>query len=168
MAWQNPQSVATGDVLTASKWNQDVVENTTSLPRGVIGDSGIISSQQTIASLSPTDLTGYSCNATYGPNRILRVSLQASLFTSGGIQAVSYRVLRGSTTLRDFVITAEANAAGINLSQSHFVIFTGPATGATETFKAQLWALSTATNIVNFANATSNPGRLIVEDLGAS
>jgi hypothetical protein len=27
MAWVNPSTVATGDVLTASKWNQDVVEN---------------------------------------------------------------------------------------------------------------------------------------------
>lgn len=28
MAWVTPSNVATGDVLTASKWNQDVVENT--------------------------------------------------------------------------------------------------------------------------------------------
>lgn len=28
MAWVNPSTVATGDVLTASKWNQDVAENT--------------------------------------------------------------------------------------------------------------------------------------------
>ena len=27
MAWINPTTVATGDVLTAAKWNQDVVEN---------------------------------------------------------------------------------------------------------------------------------------------
>ena len=27
MAWVTPTNVATGDVLTASKWNQDVVEN---------------------------------------------------------------------------------------------------------------------------------------------
>jgi hypothetical protein len=27
MAWVTPSNVATGDVLTASKWNQDVVEN---------------------------------------------------------------------------------------------------------------------------------------------
>jgi hypothetical protein len=28
MAWVSPTNVATGDVLTASKWNQEVVENT--------------------------------------------------------------------------------------------------------------------------------------------
>lgn len=31
MAWVTPTNVATGDVLTASKWNQDVVENTSIL-----------------------------------------------------------------------------------------------------------------------------------------
>lgn len=31
MAWVTPSNVATGDVLTASKWNQDVVENTSVL-----------------------------------------------------------------------------------------------------------------------------------------
>jgi hypothetical protein len=31
MAWVDPATVATGDVLTASKWNQDVVENTNQL-----------------------------------------------------------------------------------------------------------------------------------------
>jgi hypothetical protein len=31
MAWVTPTNVATGDVLTASKWNQDVVENTAQL-----------------------------------------------------------------------------------------------------------------------------------------
>ena len=31
MPWATPSSVSTGDVLTASKWNQDVVTNTTDL-----------------------------------------------------------------------------------------------------------------------------------------
>lgn len=31
MAWVTPTDVATGDVLTAATWNQDVVENTTQL-----------------------------------------------------------------------------------------------------------------------------------------
>jgi hypothetical protein len=31
MAWVNPSTVATGDVLTASTWNQDVTENTAQL-----------------------------------------------------------------------------------------------------------------------------------------
>ena len=36
MAWVTPSNVATGDVLTASTWNQDVVENTTALRESII------------------------------------------------------------------------------------------------------------------------------------
>jgi hypothetical protein len=31
MAWVSPSNISTGDVLAASRWNQDVVENTTQL-----------------------------------------------------------------------------------------------------------------------------------------
>jgi len=62
MAWVTPSNVATGDVLTAATWNQDVVENTKRLPRGVVGVAKASSVDQTgITTIA--DVTG--CSVTF-------------------------------------------------------------------------------------------------------
>ncbi len=68
MAWVNPTNVSTGDVLTAATWNQDVVENTTRLPRGVVGVAKASSVDQTgITTIA--DVTGCSVTFTAEANR---------------------------------------------------------------------------------------------------
>jgi hypothetical protein len=49
MAWVNPSNVSTGDVLTATKWNQEVAENTSVLPR-VISSGAVTTSAISIPS----------------------------------------------------------------------------------------------------------------------
>lgn len=52
MPWVSPTNVATGDVLTASKWNQDVVANSIALPRGIIGYDSRTSNQTGITTVT--------------------------------------------------------------------------------------------------------------------
>jgi hypothetical protein len=132
----------------------------------VIAKSSQITTSQNVASTSWTDLTNYSCSVTYGANRTLRASFQGNPYSLGGIQAVAYRIVRGSspTVVRQFNITAEAMAAGISYAQSHSAVFT-TSSAATETFKVQFAGLSSATQITNYCDS-SQPGIIVVEDIG--
>jgi hypothetical protein len=168
MAWVTPTNVSTGDVLTASKWNTEVVANTSHLPRGVIGKNTAVTSNFTTSATHTTfqDVTGLTCSATYEANRMLRVNVTLAPYCSGGVQAVQYQILRGATIVAYIDFPSEGLAAGVAFSVSRAIILEGPSTAGTDTFKVQMRASSSNTAVNNYGNNVF-PGRIIVEDLGA-
>jgi hypothetical protein len=158
MAWVDPSTVVTGDVLTASKWNQDVVENTTSLARGYVAHA----TKTTNTSYSgPTDvITGVSASLVSG--RRYRVTAHVN-FHAGGASLSRLQVYRGATVI------ATGNGycqSGINEQGCITVVaYIAPST-ATETFKIDIQV--TAGNATGTAVASATqPALLLIEDIGA-
>lgn len=71
MAFVTPTDVATGEVLTASRYNQDVVANTIALPRGLVAvDTASAVDQTGITAVA--DVTGVSVTFTAVADRYYR------------------------------------------------------------------------------------------------
>jgi len=168
MPWTTPETFTAGQTLTAASMNA-ISGNLDYLPRGVIGINTPVTSNFTTSATHTTlqDITGMSCSATYDANRYLRVTLAIGPYASGGVQAIQYSLLRGSTKLYDFFFPSETLAAGVAFGVTRAVVVAGPSTGATETFKVQMCALSSNTAVNNYGNNVF-PGRIIVEDIGAA
>lgn len=147
-----------GDVLTADEMNR--------LPWGVLARAEITSTFTTSSTHTTfQDVTGYSVSCTYGPNRVLRVSMQVNPYVPGGANYIQYKMIRGSTDLNVFDCASTLLEVG---NASSFVFSTtilGPATGATQTFKVQMRATGGNTQVANYA-AASTIGLLMIEDLG--
>lgn len=168
MPWTTPETFTAGQTLTAASMNA-ISGNLDYLPRGVIGINTAVTSSFTTSATHTTmqDITGMSCSATYGANRYLRVTISIGPYASGGFQAIQYRLLRGSTTIHNFDFPSEAMAVGVAFGVTRTIVIEGPSTGATETFKVQMRAISNNTAVSNYA-AGVFPGRIIVEDVGSS
>lgn len=106
---------------------------------------------------------GLTVSVTYGASRILRVTLVVHPYTSGGLQSLNYKVLRTATQV--LYATTYAQSATLPVTNVYSQTFSGPSSGATETFKVQIQAggLNTAVNSGGDANLTR---QLIIEDLG--
>ena len=122
---------------------------------------------QTTFTTSATHTTiqdeGLTQSIVYGPSRILRVTFTGHPYASGGAQGISLRFVRGATVFAFF--QTEALPPGDAVSRTFVKVFNGPATGATETFKVQIGALTSNTAVNSYADA-SFTRQLIVEDLG--
>lgn len=106
---------------------------------------------------------GLTITASYRANRILRLSWNSSLFAPAGSQRVKIRLVRGSTTIYDWISPTAINTItneGFTIS----VPFLGPATAASETFKVLIAAYA-ATAVQSYATASA-PRTLLLEDLG--
>jgi hypothetical protein len=147
-----------GAILTSVQMNR--------LPWGVLATSSSVTTQflTSATHTSFQDVTDFTASTTYTENRILRVTVQVAPFIPGGANNIVYKILRGSTDISTFLIPGEAMSSGVALNLSLSATFSGPVTGATETFKLQMRGLVN-TQVGNNASAFG-PGRLIVEDLG--
>lgn len=109
--------------------------------------------------------TALNTSVTYAANRLLRVTLTASLYTQGGLQGMFVQLVRGSTAIDEkFIASVTLSASdqtGITLSFIH----AGPTVGATETFGVQVKAQS-ANTAVNVYSSGTQQKMLAVEDLG--
>ena len=123
MAWINPTTVATGDVLTAAKWNQDVVANWTEFGGGW-------------TSYTPTFAQGVSTNINKTLNyaKFLKIGRlvmgQVSLTSSGAGTSGS------AVTL---TLPATAATSGIIIGTG---VYLRPATA---NYHASVWANTTTT-----------------------
>ena len=104
-----------------------------------------------------------SVSATYQGNRILRVTINNNPVANGGTQGLLFAMLRGTTTIVGFQL--DTMSATLPDSRMFTYTFSGPATGATETFKLQMAARTLNTQVQDFGSATYIRS-LTVEDLG--
>jgi hypothetical protein len=160
MAFVTPTNVTVGSVLTASKYNQEVVDNTIALPRGVMGRAAVTGSQTGIT--SETNVTGVSVTFTADPTRIYKTTI----FCSTVVQLTA----QGYATL---IIADAANAQktfGQVLLATNFqapLIATITETGLSGSTTRKGRAFTTAGTLTLSAGATS-PMFIVVEDIGAA
>lgn len=148
----------TGTTLTATEYNY--------LPRGLLGLHTLTSGFTTTGTHTTYQDEGLTSSVTYAASRILRVSYQASIYPSGGSNRVVVRLMRGSTQLKEFFLPPEAASTTEAFDVFFSITFNGPASGATETFKAQMKAGIGNTAVSAYADA-NRPRVLTIEDLGS-
>lgn len=129
----------------------------------LLGKHELTSTFTTAATHTTAQDEGLTVSISYLPSRVLRVTFTGHPYAGGGAQGISLRFVRGSTTFGFF--QTEALSAATPLSRSFTKVFNGPATGATETFKVQMMALTANTAVNSYADANFTR-QLIVEDLG--
>lgn len=159
----NPNSIFTaGAILTASQMNR--------LPWGILGYEQLTTSFGTSATHTTFQDEGLDASCSYGANRMLRVTLSVRPYPNGGLQAIYYRVLRGSTEVAKWVVETAVLSAGTAGAFTLTQTFAGPATAATETFKVQIAAATANTQVSSYGNtvAIDGPRQFWVEDLGPS
>jgi hypothetical protein len=157
MAWVNPATVATGDVLTASKWNQDVVANTTSLPRGVMG----YATRSTNLSVTTSEAdVGLSVTFTAEANRYYRYTVFIPS-ADGDANNLTLKLTNSSNTSVYRVIQEQDGPAQFQAFQMEFIT-TETAGSVTRKVRAV-----TSTGGATFQLDATNIGWLLVEDIGA-
>ena len=162
MAFVTPTDVTVGSVLTASKYNQEVVENGSIVSRGVLGLFTTSTGFVTVSNHTTFQNDGLSVSASYAANRRLRVTVGWTLFVSGGGNNINFKIRRGSTDLLSATHDSVTLAVGGGTFFTEVIVFNGPATAATETFTTQIAGSS------NTAVNTFGTKFICVEDVGAA
>ena len=166
MAWVTPTNVATGDVLTASTWNQDVVANTVSLPRGYIGKAERSSGNQT-GITSTTDIltnAGTSLGVTWTAEsaRVYRTTL----FIGYAEQQTAANYVNAVITDGSNFIKSSATSYQIASGGDSLIIIaveTGLSGSVTRKGRA-----GTGGNTLTISASATNPVFIVVEDIGAA
>ena len=159
MAFVTPTDVTVGSVLTASKYNQEVVENTIVMPRGVMGYAQVTANQAGITTVA-TDLTGVTVSFTANSTRYYRTTFYCFAVvqsTSNSFPIVRITDAAGNQKNQAANFLAVGEQMAFNVS----VVETGLSGSVTR--KAQ--ALVAAGSMTLAANATS-PMFIVVEDIG--
>jgi len=109
-----------------------------------------------------------SASVTYGANRVLRITLNVRPYPAGGLQGMSYRVLRGSTVVAYWGLEPATLQSGTAAPVTLVYMSQTPSSGATETFKVQFKANTSNTSVESYATATSADGarQMMIEDIG--
>jgi hypothetical protein len=159
MAFITPSEVEAGDPLTETLWNQDVVENTISLPRGFVAraqrtvNQGSISSTVDLTSLTVT----FTADATrrYKTTLILPYNEQA---TTNGYQ--QFLITDGSNVQKagstQFAVVAQGSFCQVIAYEQ------GISGSQTRKGRANTSAGSFTSN-----GSASEPASILVEDIGA-
>lgn len=134
-------------------------------PYAVLGRHSLTTAFTTSATHTTAQNEGLTTSVTYGASRVLRVVFTVNPYAAGGANTVTYTLLRGSTTIRQFNLHSGimSTTASFSMTQSH--TFAGPVGGATETFKLQINGTPNNTSVSSFADA-NYPRTLLIEDLG--
>jgi hypothetical protein len=161
MAWAPPGTVSTGDVLTASKWNQDVVANTTSLPRGLAAYAQATASQASVTTV--VDLTSLSVTFTALAGRYYLIEAFATVHSSSGGDVCGLIIANSANTvLAQGFAVSNTNAVGTALNVSLRVT---PGAGSI-TYKLRgLRAAGSVGNLTYQPDATT-PSFIMVTDIG--
>jgi hypothetical protein len=165
MAWVTPTNVATGDVLTAAKWNQDVVDNSISLPRGLIirksrtsNQTGIVSAESDVLA----DSGSLSVTWTADPTRLYRTTFYcpyAEQQTTASYPIV--KITDGSNVMKQSVDMYQAPSGGMPV---HMVVIESGLSGST-TRKGRA---RTAAGSLTLVGGSDRPMFIAVEDIGAA
>jgi hypothetical protein len=159
----NPNSIfSSGAILTAAQMNR--------LPWGILGYESLTTGFSTSATHTTFQDEGLDASCSYGADRMLAVTLNVRPYPNGGLQAIYYRVLRGSTEVAKWVVESSVLSASTAGAVTLTAAFASPSTAATETFKVQIAAASSNTQVTSYANtvAVDGPRQFWVEDLGGA
>ena len=149
---------AVGQVLTAAQAN--------AFPRGVMATQTLTTAFATTAPNTTAQASGMTLTFTEVSGRIYRITAYTNLYPSGGLQAITFRLLRGATQVRRFEISSAVLDTAISFPQALTFIYTASASGSV-TFSTTINAFATNTVVQDYADATYFR-QFTVEDIGAS
>ena len=158
MVWTTPSDVATGDVLTATNWNNAAV----AAGGGRVASASRTTSQTAIGT-SATDLTGLSVTFTATSTRYYRVSV----FIPTVIQdtAAGAPVLQITDSAGTVINSATLSISSASYRSPMYVVTFESGLSGSITRKARLL---TSNNTCQTSVASTSPALLIVEDLGST
>lgn len=133
-------------------------------PWGVLGVQTTTTLFSTAATHTTYQDSGLTLSIPYVNNRYLRVTWQGNIYPSGGVQAIGFKMLRGSTTIREGALPDTALSAVISHAINVQTIVTTTST-TTETFKVQIKAWTNNTSVTDYGDATTIR-QFFVEDIG--
>jgi hypothetical protein len=165
MAFVLPTNVTVGSVLTASKFNQDVVANTIALPRGMVNRVELTAAPSPNSFTSVADVAGLTVNVAQTSGRIyiytVRFDWNSSvagdifdviLANSSNTQLYRQRILAGTTATQ----IVGANATWYEVAGST----------ATVDRKIRFGRSSIGTGTGAISVASNNPAQFFVMDAG--
>jgi len=157
MAWTLPSAVATGDVLTATNWNNAAV----AAGGGVVASASRTTSQTGVGT-SATDLTGLSVTFTATSTRYYRVSVFVPIIIQD--TAVGTPTLQITDSAGTVINSATVSVQTSYRSPMFAMTFESGLSGSI-TRKARLL---TSNNTCQTLVSSTSPALLIVEDLGST
>lgn len=167
MAYIAPTSVSTGDVLTASRYNADVVENVKVIRNAQINVQSTVKTDAITATVTNTYATISGMTVTITPGSATSKVLVIASFTTVNNDAVTeffYRLVRGSTGIcvgdaagsrtSASVVGQDNVNSGTKFFSSSIMFLDSPATTSATTYGLQ-WRVSVA-NATGYFNRSKN------------
>ena len=134
-----------GSVLTAAQQN--------SFPFGCMGVQNLTTAFNTSAPHTTYQDTGQTLTITEISGRRYKITTRVNPYTGGGLQGVSFQLLRGASSIAEWslesVVLSATGASPFFLS----FIYTSSASGSA-TFKMQIKAQTANTQVSDFGSAT--------------
>ena len=149
---------SSGQVLTASQTNN--------FPFGVCGYQELTTNFATTGTHTNWQDNGMTLTITEISGRYYRVTAYSNPYPSGGLQGVNFRIVRGSTSIKQGNYSANVMDTGTALPVVFTYVYKSTASGSA-TFKVQIQAPTANTAVNDYADATF-PRQFVIEDIGIS
>jgi len=154
----SPNTAFSTQVLTSAQMNN--------LPFGVVGTQTLTTNFATTAPNTTAQASGMTLTFTEVSGRIYRITAYTNLYPSGGLQAITFRLLRNSVQVRRFEISSAVLDTGISFPQALTFIYTSSASGSV-TFSTTINAFANNTVVNDYADATYFR-QFTIEDIGST
>jgi len=162
MAWTTPTNVATGDVLTASRYNNEVVGNSLALPRGYKA-AAKITADVTGFSSTIADVTGLTATVSdWTVDRWYRITVQADLTPTVGTD-VGVLTL---TTAAGVALMRSVHPFGNTNSQTAVIVYYEQAASTVSTTRKVQCSRGSGTGTITVTASGTRPALILIEDMG--
>jgi len=154
----SPNTAFSTQVLTSAQMNN--------LPFGVVGTQTLTSAFATSSPHTTAQASGMTLTFTEVSGRIYRIVAYTNFYPNGGLQAMTFRLLRNSVQVRRFEVSSVVLDTGISFPQTLTFIYTSAASGSV-TFSTTINAYANNTQVTDYADATYFR-QFTIEDIGTA
>ena len=163
MAFVTPTDVTVGSVLTASKYNQEVVENVIVSPRGYIERATKINTQTVTTAADLTDLSLSSISQVSGRAYLYVVHIEAASSVAGDVYVVELTDATPTTLQR-----ATGRLSGANAAETVSLAFIEIAASTATVTRKLRGQRAVGSGTLTLGGAAGRPAQIIAMDLGAT
>jgi len=147
-----------GQILTAAQMN--------ALPWGTAGVQTLTTAFDTSATHTSYQDTGMTLTITEVSGRRYRITAKVNPYPSGGLQGVSFKLIRTASALTQADFSPNVMDTGVSFPTNITFVYTSVASGSA-TYKMQIAAMTANTAVTDFG-AAAYPRQFTIEDIGAS
>lgn len=154
----SPNTAFSTQVLTSAQMNN--------LPFGVCGLQTLTSVFTTSATHTTLQPNGMTLTITEVVGRRYKITVLSNPYPSGGLQGVSFEIVRGATGIKRGIFSSVVMDAGTALPIVLTFVYTSVGSGSA-TYSVNFAAVTSNTAVSDYGDATF-PRQFIIEDIGAS